>query len=81
MTEDDFYRAMREHQVVLEEREATQEQDMMILAFVIHRFCGGKIEYPLEEFMDSLERIDIQRTYRDGKVTYVTRGPDQDQLT
>ena len=38
------------------------------LAFVIHRFCGGKIDYTVDEISAVSHRdIDILRTYRDGR--------------
>lgn len=36
------------------------------LAFVIHRFCGGKISYTVEEIQKVHLKIDIIRTYVDG---------------
>ena len=43
------------------------------LAFIIHRFCGGKISFPVEDIAESHGEIDIQRTYSDGVITYITR--------
>jgi hypothetical protein len=43
------------------------------LAFIIERFCGGKIEFPAEDLCEAFECIDIQRSCIDGVITYVTR--------
>lgn len=48
------------------------------LAFFIHRFCGGRIEFDPAEACSCSGRIDIQRTYRNGRIVYITRPAAED---
>jgi hypothetical protein len=55
------------------DEEGAEGAEMRMLAFVIERFCGGKIEFEVGEISAAWDTIDIRRTYKDGRITYVTR--------
>ena len=51
-----------------------EREKFELAAFIIHRFCGGKIEFTLDEFAEALQQIDLQRYgNNDGRVVYITR--------
>jgi hypothetical protein len=55
------------------EKNEAKEGELRTLAFVIERFCGGKIEFSVEDIASAWDQIDIQRIYIDEKIIYITR--------
>jgi hypothetical protein len=51
-----------------------------MLAFVVDRFCGGKIEFSVEEISSVFYDIDILRTCQNGKITYATRRRQDERI-
>lgn len=74
MSEEEHKRLIKALEEHFEENKKWSEiHHYQELAFIIDRFCGGKIEFPVEDIMSETDNLDIQRAYRDGRVTYITR--------
>lgn len=71
MKDDDSF--LISHEQFEREKSWVEETGLRTLAFVIHRFCGDKIEFTTEDICSTEHLLDIRRTYCDGKITYVTR--------
>jgi len=80
MTEKELEQALRENNAFHHGWECGELIGYDVLAFVIHRFCGGKIEFTLGELCSMIPRLDIQRFdhgHHGGKITYITRLRDE----
>ena len=62
-----------------EDKHFAEENALRDLAYVIERFCGGKIQFSIDDISRVWVRLEIRRTHCDGIITYVARIRDDDE--
>ena len=71
MTDKDVIAMLEEK--LEEDKQSAEENELRILAYVIERFCGGRIQFSVDDISSVWMRLEVQRTHRDGIITYTTR--------
>ena len=61
-----------------EEINLREEQAMQVLGYIVHRFCNGKIVFPVDDIAEIAPNLEVRRTYdaETGLITYETRLPE-----